>query len=106
MGHGRDPAGLRGGQDLQETLQGGPLRLFRPRGCPRCDRRGYKGRLALHEILVNDDGLRLAIQKKAPISQIRELAMAGGMRTLLQDGIAKCLAGQTDLHQVLAVCSR
>jgi len=40
------------------------------------------------------------------VGEVRELAVAGGMRTLLQDGIEKCLAGRTDMRQVLAVCSR
>jgi hypothetical protein len=40
------------------------------------------------------------------VHELRPLAMAGGMETLLQDGVAKALAGGTDLQQVLAVCSR
>jgi type II secretory ATPase GspE/PulE/Tfp pilus assembly ATPase PilB-like protein len=49
---------------------------------------------------------RLAIQRKAPVMEIRAMAMAGGMRTLVQDGVDKCLAGLTDMRQVQAVCSR
>jgi len=41
-----------------------------------------------------------------PVEEIRKLAVAGGMTTLLQDGIEKAIAGKTDLKQVLAVCLR
>lgn len=99
-------AGLYGQEELDKALDGRPLRLFRAAGCPRCEGRGYKGRIGIHELLVNDDDLRLAIQRKAPGGEIRALATANGMRTLLQDGIEKCLSGHTDLRQVMAVCSR
>jgi type II secretory ATPase GspE/PulE/Tfp pilus assembly ATPase PilB-like protein len=99
-------AGLFGEEELQKALDGRPLRLFRAPGCPKCEGRGYKGRIGIHELLVNDDSLRLAIQRKAPVGEIRGLSVANGMRTLLHDGIEKCLTGETDLRQVLAVCSR
>ena len=84
----------------------GPLKLFHAGGCAECDDTGYRGRLALHELLINNDEIREAIQKKATTAELRLLAEKSGMRTLLQDGAAKCLQGLTDLKQVLAVCSR
>ena len=83
-----------------------PLTLWRAPGCDRCKGEGYKGRMGIHELLVNDDDIRVAIQRKAPVGEVRDLAIKGGMRTLLQDGIQKCIAGHTSLRQVLAVCSR
>jgi type II secretory ATPase GspE/PulE/Tfp pilus assembly ATPase PilB-like protein len=85
---------------------GGDFELFRPRGCEACGNSGYKGRLGLHELLVTNDEVKHAIAEKAPVEQIRTLAIRSGMRTLLQDGVQKVLAGQTDMKQVLAVCSR
>lgn len=82
------------------------LTIYRPRGCDACGNSGYKGRIGLHELLVSDDAIKLAIAQKRPVDEIRRLAIAGGMRTLLQDGIAKVVAGATDMKQVLAVCSR
>jgi type II secretory ATPase GspE/PulE/Tfp pilus assembly ATPase PilB-like protein len=82
------------------------LKLWRAVGCGACGQSGYKGRLGLHELLVANDALKQAIQKKASVDQMRTLAREGGMTTLLEDGIQKVLAGQTDLKQVLAVCSR
>jgi type II secretory ATPase GspE/PulE/Tfp pilus assembly ATPase PilB-like protein len=80
------------------------LRLWRAVGCNACNKSGYKGRVAIHELLVTDPGLKSAIQHKAPVDEIRRLSIQGGMTTLLQDGIEKILAGQTDQKQVLAVC--
>jgi type II secretory ATPase GspE/PulE/Tfp pilus assembly ATPase PilB-like protein len=55
---------------------------------------------------VADDTLKRALVRRAPVDEIRELAVEQGMRTLLQDGIEKARAGLTDLKQVLAVCSQ
>jgi len=82
------------------------LKLWRAKGCGACGNSGYRSRVAIHELLVTDDPLKVAIQKKSPIDEIRKLARASGMTTLLQDGVQKVIAGQTDLKQVLAVCSR
>jgi type II secretory ATPase GspE/PulE/Tfp pilus assembly ATPase PilB-like protein len=84
----------------------GELKLWRAPGCELCAKTGYKGRIALHELLVADDGIKRAIAKRAPVEEVRNLAIAGGMRTLLQDGVEKALAGKTDIKQVLAVCLR
>ena len=82
------------------------MKLWRAVGCSACSQSGYKGRLGLHELLVTDDHLKRAIQKKASVDDIRTAAMKNGMTTLLQDGVRKVLAGLTDMKQVLAVCSR
>lgn len=82
------------------------LRLWNAPGCDACKGSGYKGRIALHELLVGTDPIKAVIQRKGTVSEIRELAMGDGMTTLLQDGIEKAVMGKTDLKQVLAVCSR
>ena len=84
----------------------GQLQLWHAGSCTACGDAGYKGRIGLHELLVNEDGMKRAIMRKAPIDEMRDLAVQGGMTTLLQDGIEKAVAGLTDLKQVLAVCSR
>ena len=91
---------------VERATTGGFLKLWRADGCVECEKTGYRGRLALHELLVNNDEIRAAIQRKATTGEIRDLAQQAGMQTLLQDGVAKCLQGHTDLKQVLAVCSR
>ena len=95
-----------GADAVEQATTGRILKLWRADGCVECEKTGYRGRLALHELLVNNDEIRAAIQRKATTGEIRDLAQQSGMRTLLQDGAAKCLGGHTDLKQVLAVCSR
>lgn len=56
--------------------------------------------------MVADDALRIAIGRRVPIEELRRVAFAGGMRTLMQDGLDKVSQGLTDLRQVLTVCSR
>ena len=95
------------GQEIVDTASRlGRLKLWRSKGCRFCERTGYRGRLALHELLVNDDEIRAAMQRKATTAEIRSIAQNAGMRTLLHDGFEKCLTGDTDLQQVLSVCSR
>jgi type IV pilus assembly protein PilB len=76
--------------------------LFRGVGCEKCGGSGYNGRHAIHELLVVDDVLETAIVREASALEIRNLAMAGGMRTLRQDGIHKAFEGITTLEEVLA----
>ena len=78
--------------------------LYRPKGCDKCKKSGYLGRLAIHELLTVNDSLKLLIVKNSPIVEIRDEAMRVGMLTLKQDGIRKVLAGHTDLLQVRAAC--
>ncbi len=60
--------------------------------------------MGIHELLVGTDRIKEAIQRKARVEEIRQLAMADGMTTLLQDGIVKVFQGHTDFKQVKAVC--
>ncbi len=82
------------------------VQLYRPIGCQQCDNSGYKGRVAIHELLVTDEVLRRSIAAKEPVQKIRDLCIAAGMTTLMQDGIDKVLSGLTDMKQVLAVCAK
>ena len=77
--------------------------LYRPKGCEVCQGLGYKGRVAVHELLVASDDIRHAIQSRARVTEIAALARQQGMTTLLQDGVLKVLGGLTDLTQVKAV---
>ena len=95
-----------GRDEVDDLIGGGVLTLWHASGCSECDNTGYRGRVALHELLVNNDEIRGAIQQQSNTANIRELSIAGGMTTLLQDGVTKVIEGLTDLKQVLAVCSR
>jgi type II secretory ATPase GspE/PulE/Tfp pilus assembly ATPase PilB-like protein len=82
------------------------LILWRGRGCSACGNTGYRGRLALHELLVANDDIKRSVARREPVDVIRETAIESGMATLRTDGLQKCLVGQTDMRQVQAVCSR
>ncbi|MDP9397573.1 MAG: Flp pilus assembly complex ATPase component TadA [Actinomycetota bacterium] len=77
--------------------------LFHAVGCSLCAKTGYKGRLALHEVMtVTEDLERLAVER-ASATTLGEAARREGMLTLRQDGIAKVLAGVTSLEEILRV---
>ncbi|MBX9936774.1 MAG: GspE/PulE family protein [Burkholderiaceae bacterium] len=82
----------------------GQLQLYRPVGCDKCQGSGYKGRVALHELLVADDAIKEHIQLRSRVAQLLQSCLASGMRTLKMDGIEKALQGLTDLRQVRLVC--
>ena len=79
------------------------LALHRAKGCARCDRTGYKGRMAVYELLVADAAVKRLVQTRAPVTEIAAAAAASGLRTLKQDAIDKVMQGLTDLHQVRTV---
>ncbi len=80
------------------------LVLYRPKGCEACGNTGYKGRIGIHELLINDDSIKVLIKKRAPTEEIRKAAIQNGMTTLKQDGIAKVFKGITDIKEVRRVC--
>jgi type II secretory ATPase GspE/PulE/Tfp pilus assembly ATPase PilB-like protein len=70
-----------------------------------CYHTGYRGRIGLHELLINSEEIRrLAIDRKESIETLRQVAMAAGMLTLYQDGVLKAFQGLTDIKQVHRVC--
>jgi len=80
------------------------LTLYRAKGCDICGGTGYKGRMGIHELLINNDEIKTLIKKKAPTEEIRKAAILAGMTTLKQDGIQKVFKGYTDIKEVRRVC--
>jgi type II secretory ATPase GspE/PulE/Tfp pilus assembly ATPase PilB-like protein len=78
--------------------------LNKPVGCETCNKGGYRGRMALHELLMGTAEIKTLIQNKAKVDEIRAQAIQDGMTTLKQDGIEKIFAGNLDLMQVRKVC--
>ncbi|RYE79575.1 MAG: type II/IV secretion system protein [Oxalobacteraceae bacterium] len=81
----------------------GGITLHKAQGCEECNGSGYKGRLGVHELLINTSAVKRKIMARANVSEITEQAMLEGMATLRQDGIAKVLQGLTDWEQVRAI---
>ncbi len=75
--------------------------LMRAAGCDQCQGIGYKGRLGLYELLIMTDALRPLIMEHAEITAFRALARTQGMRSLRDDGIAKVLAGETSVEEMV-----
>ena len=82
----------------------GQFTVYAPVGCDACNTTGYRGRVALHELLVGTDTVKKHIQEHSRVADMLVTALEEGMRTLKQDGIEKVLQGITDMHQVRAVC--
>jgi len=82
---------------------GPELLLYEPKGCRDCNNSGYKGRMGVHELLVGTDEVKRAVQRRAPIDELRNIALEQGMTTLLQDAIIKAFKGHTDMTQARAV---
>ncbi|MCM2358906.1 MAG: GspE/PulE family protein [Geobacteraceae bacterium] len=80
------------------------LTLMRKAGCERCGDTGYRGRIAVHELLAGNPAIKDAIKTNATVETLREIAVLDGMRTLKMDGIQKVFQGLTDIKQVLKVC--
>jgi type II secretory ATPase GspE/PulE/Tfp pilus assembly ATPase PilB-like protein len=81
----------------------GHLTLYETSSCDNCAKRGYRGRIGIHELLVNSRAIKALIQTHARVEDIQKTALVEGMLTLKQDGIEKVLQGKTDLAQVRAV---
>ncbi|MDP2829850.1 MAG: ATPase, T2SS/T4P/T4SS family [Sulfuricellaceae bacterium] len=79
------------------------LTLYKPGKCAACNLTGYKGRTAIHELMIITPTVQKLIYTRANATEIRQAAMADGMRTLRQDGVTKLLKGQIDLAQLMHV---
>ncbi|TAN49851.1 MAG: GspE/PulE family protein [Methylococcaceae bacterium] len=82
------------------------IKLCRPNSnpdkkCDKCGNSGYRGRTGIHELLVATPAMKALIARRAPVGELRALALKEGMRTLFQDGIWKILRGQSELTQLL-----
>jgi type IV pilus assembly protein PilB len=78
--------------------------FMRGRGCSYCNHTGYRGRKGIFELLKMNSSIRDMTFAREPTQAIRRQARLLGMRTLLEDGIAKAVAGLTTLEEVLSTC--
>jgi type IV pilus assembly protein PilB len=77
--------------------------VFVPVGCSHCANTGYRGRIAIHEVMtVNEEIERLTVQR-AGASEIGRAAVQQGMISLRMDGWNKVCAGLTSIEEVLRV---
>ena len=75
--------------------------FFRGKGCETCNHSGYRGRLALFEIMEFDDSLRELILSQASTAVLRVEAQKRGMRSLRESGLLSIFDGQTTIDEVV-----
>lgn len=77
--------------------------IWAPKGCDRCRKLGYSGRVGIYELLAVDDGLRDIIARNPNVAEFRRLCIERGMVTLRGDGMRKVAKGLTTVQEVLRV---
>jgi general secretion pathway protein E len=77
--------------------------LHRPIGCERCGNTGYRGRVAIFEVLEITETIRRHILSGANDTVIEQAARAEGMTTMVEDGLSRCHKGITTLDEVMRV---
>jgi type II secretory ATPase GspE/PulE/Tfp pilus assembly ATPase PilB-like protein len=84
--------------------RGDVLGVRRAVGCVECRGTGYRGRLALHELMPGSPAVQGLIRRRASLDDLRRAVAREGVKTMLEDGVEKVLLGLTDLRQVRSAC--
>jgi len=86
------------------TLQGFTAdQMWRGKGCDRCRKTGYAGRLGIYELLLMNDWLRDQVTRNPDVTQLRKLCRERGLVTLRDDGYQKVIKGLTTIDEILRV---
>jgi type IV pilus assembly protein PilB len=86
-----------------EEVLGKVKELFRPAGCARCGKTGYRGRLGLYEIMPMTEEIELLTAERKSSEDIKKVAVEQGMILLRDDGLLKARAGMTSLEEIFRV---
>lgn len=76
---------------------------WRGKGCDKCRKTGYSGRLGIYEMMVMDDSLRDVVTGNPDVNHLRKLCRERGLITLREDGFQKVMHGQTTVDEILRV---
>ena len=79
--------------------------FFEADGCPECAETGYRGRIAITELMLIDDQIREMIHRKASATELRQAAIKAGMHTLRDDALLKVQEGATSIEELLRILS-
>ena len=82
---------------------GEAVTLYRGTGCATCSNTGYKGRMAIHEVMVLTEDFRRGVLQRKSAADLKKIAREGGMQTLRECGIRKVLKGMTTVEELLRV---
>ena len=80
--------------------------FYKGRGCGTCNLIGYKGRAAVHELLIVNSDIRQLCLTEVAAGPIRDMAIKAGMRTLFRDGLMKVAMGITTIEEVYTVATQ
>ncbi|TEB09588.1 GspE/PulE family protein [Pelotomaculum propionicicum] len=80
--------------------------LYSGAGCEKCNFTGYRGRIAIYEVMTMTPSLKSIVLNSATTEELREAAVSGGMITLKEDGIKKALSGLTTIKEIIRVAFR
>ncbi|MBI5383043.1 MAG: type II/IV secretion system protein [Opitutae bacterium] len=91
-------------REIMEKAIGWSGQIFKrnTKGCPKCGGSGYKGRVGIHELMVTTEELIEGINKEMETSELKRIAVRGGMKTLHQDSMIKVKEGVTTIEESLA----
>jgi type IV pilus assembly protein PilB len=79
------------------------IKCFKGKGCPTCNNSGYKGRIALYEVMPIKDEIRELILEGASASEIKKTAVRLGTKSLRMSGMSKVEEGITSIEEILRV---
>ena len=79
------------------------IQIFKHKGCKRCNQNGYRGRMAIMELLRIDSDMDSLIARRAHFDELRNMALAKGFNTLADDGVRRILEGYTSIEEVMRV---
>jgi len=78
-------------------------RLYKSKGCAFCKKTGYQGRMGIYEVMEMSSSIKELVMKQANASEIHKQAIKEGMMSMLEDGLAKILKGETSAEEILRV---
>jgi type IV pilus assembly protein PilB len=76
-------------------------KFFQKRGCPTCNNSGYKGRVAIYEVMPMSENLRRVVLERGSVLDIKEVARREGLRTLRESAILKFKQGMTSYEEII-----
>jgi general secretion pathway protein E/type IV pilus assembly protein PilB len=77
--------------------------IYKPKGCNHCNQTGYRGRMAIIELLRIDTDMDALISRRAHLDELKKVALDKGFITLAEDGVRRILEGYTSLSEVMRV---
>jgi type II secretory ATPase GspE/PulE/Tfp pilus assembly ATPase PilB-like protein len=79
------------------------IQIYKHKGCKRCNQTGYRGRMAILELLRIDADMDSLIARRAHLDELRKMALEKGFTTLADDGVRRILEGYTSIDEVMRV---